>query len=129
MTDHLIRCIFAIIRVIYNLCNSRSSVTLYLVNIALNSCSFIKFFFPYPPSRGQRGLCIRFDYICWDKLLLCQKRTLVLRYFRAHGTWGNLPLTEGNFKCHPINAAEWRLRRSQLYHLYVFVSVNTLLKQ
>ena len=51
MTDYLMRCIFAIIRVIYNLCNSRSSVTLYLVDIALAAVVLSSFLFPYPLSR------------------------------------------------------------------------------
>ena len=47
---------------------------------------------------------------------------IALVFFRA-----NKDLTS-KFKCHP-NTAERRLRRSQLYHLHVFVSDNTLLKR
>ena len=77
MTGYLIRCIFAITRMIYNFCNSMASVTLYLVGIALiYSCSFIKFFcLPTHPPTGQSGLCIRFGCTCWivNKLLSCSK--------------------------------------------------------
>ena len=95
MTDYLIRCIFAIICVIYNLCNSRSSVTLYLVDIALAAVVFQVFSFPTHSPMGERGLCIQFDCIYWIvkfTSLLCHKRTLVLRYFQARGTWGEFSL-------------------------------------
>ena len=56
MTDYLIRCIFAIIRVIYNLCNSRSSVTLYLVHIALAAVVLSSFLFESTTMSVQRTL-------------------------------------------------------------------------